>query len=65
MENAFYFILKAFFDLEIFAFLSWLLGYAGKRLDKKDMVNFNIYGVADWTTNDCNAHIAQYLKKKR
>ena len=27
MENAFYFILKALFVLEIFKFLSWLFGH--------------------------------------
>ena len=39
MKNAFYFMLKALFVLEILAFLSWLFGYAGKRLDKKAKVN--------------------------
>ena len=32
-------------------------------LDKKAMVNFKIYYVTDWTTNNYNTHIAQYLKK--
>ena len=30
MKNAFYFILKAFFVLKIFKFLSWLFGHVGK-----------------------------------
>ena len=30
MKNAFYFILKAFFVLKIFKFLSWLPGHAEK-----------------------------------
>ena len=36
-----------------------------KTADKKVNVNFKIYGLRDWTTNNCNKHIAQYLKKKR
>ena len=63
MKNAFYFILKALFVLDIFTFLSWVFGYVEKRLDKKAMVNFKIYDVTDWTTNIYNIHIAQYLKK--
>ena len=35
MKNNFYFMLKALFVLEIFTFLSWLLGYVEKPLDKK------------------------------
>ena len=54
MKNAFYFMLKALFVLEIFTFLSWLFGYVEKRLDKKAMVNFKIYDVTDWTTNNYN-----------
>ena len=64
MNSAFYFILKAFFVLVIFAFLSWLFRYVEKRLDKKTMVNFKIYDVTDWTTNNYNPHIAQYLRIK-
>ena len=63
MKNAFYFMLKALFVLEIFTFLSWLFGYVEKRLDKKAMVNFKIYDVKDWTTNNRNTYITQYLKK--
>ena len=59
----FYFMLKAFSVLEIFAFLSWLFGYLEKRLDKKAMVSFKYYDVTDWTTNNYNTHIAKYLKK--
>ena len=35
IKNIFYFMLKAFFVLEIFTFLSWFFGYVEKRLDKK------------------------------
>ena len=47
MKNAFYFMLKAIFVLSF-----WLC-----------KVNFKICDVTDWTTNNCNTHIAQYLKK--
>ena len=45
MKKAFYFTLKALFDLKIFKFLSWLFSFVGKRLDYKDKVNFEIYDV--------------------
>ena len=65
MKNVFfYFMLKALYVLEIFTFLSWFLGYIEKRLDKKTMVNYKIYNVRGWTTNN-NTHIVQYLKKWR
>ena len=47
MKNASYFMLKAFFVLEIFPFFSWLFGYVGKRIDKKAKHNFKIYDVTD------------------
>ena len=37
-------------------------GNVEKRLDKKAKVNFKIYDITDWTTNNCNTHIAQYLR---
>ena len=55
-------MLKAFFFLEIFTFFSRRFGYVEKLLDKKHMVNFKIYDVADWTINNSNTHITQYLK---
>ena len=64
MKNAFYFSIKALFVLKIFKFLSWLFGHVEKRLDLKDQVNFEIYDVTAWLKNNCNTHIAQYLKKK-
>ena len=63
MTNALYFMLKALFVFEIFAFLSWSFGYVEKRLDKEAKVNFKIYDVTAWTTNNCNTLIDQYLKK--
>ena len=32
---------------------------------EKRKVNFKIYDVKTWETNNCHAHIAQYLKKLR
>ena len=63
MKNAFYFTSKAVFVLKIFKFLSWLFAHVAERLDKKDKVNFKFYNVTAWLTNNCNAHIAQYLEK--
>ena len=57
MKNVFYFMLKALFVFEIFAFLSLLFGYLGKRLDEKAKVNFKIYDLSDRTTNNFNACI--------
>ena len=65
IENAFCFTLKALFVLMIFKFLSCLFGHVGKWLDWKDQVNFKIYGITTWLTNNCNTHIYQYLKKER
>ena len=40
-----------------------LFGQVGKRFDKKAMVDFKIYDVTTWQTNNYNTRIAQYLKK--
>ena len=40
MKNACYFMLKAFFVLEVFQFLSIFCEHVGKQLDKKAKVNF-------------------------
>ena len=63
MKNAFYFTAKAIFVLKILKFLSWIFGHVEKRLDLKHNVNFRIYDVITWLTNNCNAYIAQNLKK--
>ena len=42
-----------------------IFGHAGKRHDKKAKVNFKIYGVINWETNNENAYLAQYDKKQR
>ena len=59
LADAFHFIWKALFILKIFKVLPWLFGHAGKQLDKKAKVNFKIYDVTYWETNDYNKHIAQ------
>ena len=35
----------------------------GKRLDKKERLNFKIYGGKVWETNNYNTHIVQYLTR--
>ena len=56
-------MLKTLFVLEIFTFLSWLFGDVEKRLDKKGQVILRIYDVTDWTINNYNTYIIQYLEK--
>ena len=47
MKNAYYFMLKVVFVLEVFTFLSWLFGYVEKRFAEKAVVKFKIYDVTD------------------
>ena len=60
---------SAFSPLKLFSFsrylnfLSWLFGHVEKQLDEKYKVNFKIYDITTWETNNCNARIAQYLKE--
>ena len=63
IKNAFYFTSKAFFVLKVFRFLTWLFGHVSKQLDKKDKVNFKLYEVTVWLTNNRNTDIVQYFKK--
>ena len=60
MKTTLYFMLKVLF-VEIFTFLSWHFGYVEKRFDKKAMVKFKISDVTDWTTNNYNIYVAQYV----
>ena len=63
MKNLFlYYVKSPFHSWHIYIFFL-TFGYIEKRLDKKAEVNFKIYGVTYWTTNNCNTHIAQYLRK--
>ena len=65
MENAFFFTLKALFVLKVFKFLSSLFTHAEKMAWLKEKVNFKIYDVTTWLTNNYNTYIAQYLKNYR
>ena len=64
MKNASYFNLKALFVFKILKFLSCLFGHVGERLDQEDQVNFKIYDVTTWSTNNLNKHIYQYFRSK-
>ena len=46
---------------KLFSFLRYVLTFLF-MFDKKVKVNFKIYDVIYWKTNNYNAHIAQYLK---
>ena len=61
MKNAFSFMSRDLFVLEIFTILFWHFGYVEKRLDKKAMVNFKIYDVRDWTTNNYNTCVMRWV----
>ena len=65
MENAFHFTLTTLFVLKMFKFLSWLFRHVEKWLDSKDKVNFKIYDITTWLTNNWNTQIDQYFKKNR
>ena len=52
MKNAFYFTLKAFFDLKIIKLLIKLFGHVEKQIDLKDEVNFEIDNVTTWERNN-------------
>ena len=61
--KCFLFHLKSAFcsqDIQMFVLT---FGHVEKRFDYQNKVNFKIYDVTDWTTNDCNTHIAYYLRK--
>ena len=62
----FYFTLKkkVLFVLKIINFCSDFFGLAGKWFDKKAKVNFKIYDVTAWETNNYNTHIAHYQPMK-
>ena len=49
--------------LRYFCFFHDFFGYVENRLDKKAKVNFKIYVVLDWPTNNFNTYIVSYLKK--
>ena len=45
-------MLKALFVLEKLTLLSWLFGYVEKWLDKKANVNWKIFDITDYKTNN-------------
>ena len=47
MKIAFYVILKAFFILKMFKFLSWLFGHVRKTAWQKK-INFTVYDATTW-----------------
>ena len=57
MNNAFYFILKAFFVLQIFNFYPDAFSDVGKWCDKKAKVSFKIYAFTNWKTNNYNTYM--------
>ena len=67
MKNAFYFMLNVLFVFEIFTFLSWLFGCIEKRCNKKTIINFKIYDVTGWRTNNYSTYypISQEVKAIR
>ena len=54
MKNTFSFTWKSFFVLNVFKFLSWLFGHVEERLHYKDKINFKLYNVTTWLTNNCS-----------
>ena len=58
IKNVFLSCEKPFFS-NVFTFLSWLFGFVEKRLDKNSKLNFKIYYVTDWTTNNFNTYISR------
>ena len=63
MKNAFYFNLKLFSFLRYLNFSLDFFCYLGIWLDKKAKVNFKMFDVINWETNNCSTHIVQYIKK--
>ena len=49
--------------VSLYSFSPDFFGRVRKRLDQKAKVDFKIYHVMNWKTNNGNTHIAQYLKK--
>ena len=62
MKDAFYFTFKSL--LKIFTFWSRLFGHVEKQLDQRNKVNYKIYDVATWETNNYKAYIGKYQRSK-
>ena len=63
-EKLFFFHVKISFRSQDINFCSDIYGYERKQLIKKPKINFKIYYLTHWETNNCNTHIVQYLKKQ-
>ena len=62
----FYFILKAFFLLDVFKrYLFDFFSQVGTRLVKKAKVNIKIYDIIDSETRNYNTNSSQYFKNLR
>ena len=53
---------KCFLLLKYLHICPDIFGYVGEWFDKKATVNSKIYDVTDWTTNNYNPQIVQYLR---
>ena len=63
-EKCFLFHVKnSFLSQDIWIFNLTFLVILEKRLVKKAKIDFRIYDVTTWETNNDNTYIAQYLKK--
>ena len=56
---------KLFLFSRYLTFCLEFFGRAAKRHDQKEKVNFKVYEVTAWLTNNYNTHIAQYPEKYR
>ena len=66
MKNVFFlFYLKSSFCSHGIQILVLTFGDVEKRFDEKVKVNFKIYDVTTYFTNNCNMHIDRYLKNQR
>ena len=63
MKNAFYFTSKALSVSVYLSFCHDFLVMQKKRLDKNDKVNFKIYDVTTWLTNNCNIYILPNISR--
>ena len=56
--------LKLLFVLKIFKFLPWVSDHVEKWLDLKDKVDFKIYDIITWDTNNCNTEILLNISRR-
>ena len=56
-------IISSIFFVRYLDFCPDFFGQVGKRLDKKNGVNFKRSDITIWETNNSNTHIVQHFKK--